>query len=437
MDFLNKLIRRNKTGNFLAEELKEQPLELDNPSRGWYRIVHYEATVDPAPLLVRNAGSVTDGLELVTIGISGFPDGPISGEAIGNIKRILQWYKDWEREIILRISYDHEGKAPEREPFFFKHVLGHITQVGEAIAEYADSILVYQGLLVGNWGEMHTSRFLDPGKLKQLSEALQTGTGGKIPTAVRKPVQWRMIHLDASIAKTPDPQNCGFFDDAILGSMTDMGTYGDRRRENARWDEPWCKEDELAFLKPIGCKIPVGGEVVAPPQGAMLSLEETAAELKKMQVTYLNAYHDPVMLNAWREQKWEANDCWKGVNGFRYIGAHLGYRYVVTGADSVKTSAVGQKSLVTVTIANVGFAGIYRPVSVCLEWQQKNGTRRKDCMLPDLRTMNGRDTFTLTLELENAIGDIFLSMENKHTHKICYFANVSDDRGRVKLGRIV
>lgn len=437
MDLLNKLIRKNKSGNFSAEVLKEQPLEIDNPSRGWYRIVHFDATEDPAPLLVRNAGSVSDTLELVIIGISGFQDGPISYEAICNIKRILQWYKDWEREIILRISYDHEGKAPEREPFFFKYVLEHIKQVGEAIAEYSDVILVYQGLLVGNWGEMHTSRFLDPGKLKQLSDALQASSNGKVPTAVRKPVQWRMMHLDASISKIPDARNCGIFDDAIMGSMTDMGTYGDRRRENARWDEPWCKEDELAFLQPIGWKIPVGGEVVAPPQGAMLTLEESVAELKKLQVTYLNAYHDPVMLNTWREQKWEGNDCWKGVNGFRYIGAHLGYRYVVTGADSVKVSAMGQKSLVTVTIANVGFAGIYQPVSVCLEWQQKNGNRRRDCMLQDLRTMNGKDTFTLTLELDNAVGDIFLSMENKHTHKNYFFANVSDDRGRVLLGRIV
>ena len=36
----------------------------------------------------------------------------------------------------------------------------HMEQLGEVFSEYEDQIYIVQGVLVGNWAEMHSSRYL-------------------------------------------------------------------------------------------------------------------------------------------------------------------------------------------------------------------------------------------------------------------------------------
>lgn len=65
--------------------------------------------------------------------------------------------------MILRVCYDTEGKGMEREPQRIFVVQRHMQALGSLAERYADAILTVQGVFVGSWGEMHTSRFLRPG----------------------------------------------------------------------------------------------------------------------------------------------------------------------------------------------------------------------------------------------------------------------------------
>ena len=102
-----------------------------NPSRGWYNIFPFRLKKD------------------------------YDFEAIGQINDILEFFKKYDREVILRFVYDEDGKGLENEPDSINLVKRHISQIGEAVLPFKSNILTMQGALIGSWGEMHTSRYAD------------------------------------------------------------------------------------------------------------------------------------------------------------------------------------------------------------------------------------------------------------------------------------
>ena len=78
--------------------------------------------------------------------------------------------------MILRVCYDTEGKGMEREPQRIFVVQRHMQALGSLAERYADAILTVQGVFVGSWGEMHTSRFLRPDQICLLAQ-----TGSMVP----------------------------------------------------------------------------------------------------------------------------------------------------------------------------------------------------------------------------------------------------------------
>ena len=54
----------------------------------------------------------------------------------------------------------------------------------------------------------------------------------------------------------------GLFDDGILGSETDLGTFGVEPGSEAGWGSPWSTEDELIFEEQLCRYVPQGGEVL-------------------------------------------------------------------------------------------------------------------------------------------------------------------------------
>ena len=87
--------------------------------------------------------------------------------------------------MILRFSYDLEGKGLEKEPGSIRLVEEHMQQIGEVIREYADDIFAVQGILIGNWGEMHGSRYLTPDAFRTLTDTMIKAVDGACPVAVR------------------------------------------------------------------------------------------------------------------------------------------------------------------------------------------------------------------------------------------------------------
>ena len=98
---------------------------------------------------------------LVRFDIGAFRGMSLSEEALEYADEILKCFHSRGKEIILRVLYDTQGKGMEREPTLFSIVLTHMRQLGAVVRAYESDILITQGLFIGNWGEMHGSKFLD------------------------------------------------------------------------------------------------------------------------------------------------------------------------------------------------------------------------------------------------------------------------------------
>lgn len=320
---------------------RESAKDVRNPGRGWYRIYTYtlgeNETGDLPPTLYEG-----ESLALVLINIGAYKDGPITKEGLSSIERILSAFAGSGVDMLLRIVYDTQGKGIENEPASFSQVIAHVEQIGEVLLKYAEYICVFQGLFVGSWGEMHTSKFLSDKFLRQITEALLESTEGRIKIAFRTPTHLRRIAVSGDELY----EKIGFFDDAMLADETHLGTFSTLPQEEVGWVNPWCIKEEMAFIEKASHCVPFGGEVLSGTNA--LTSEEIIKQLGLLHVSYLNCMHDAACLESWKALPTE-----QGVSVYDYVGAHLGYRFVVESAELVKK---GKEYSLDISIANKGFA---------------------------------------------------------------------------------
>jgi len=177
-------------------------------------------------------------------------------------------------------------------------------QLAPVINCYADHIHILQGIFVGNYGEMNNSIYLSTQSMTALLTRLADLTDPSIYLSVRTPAQWRSITSSVSLP-FPFPtfdgslmSRLGLFNDGMLGSDTDLGTYGTISRDGSETPgDKGTQQEELAFQDMLCRYVPNGGEAV---------IDNT---------TY------------------PGDDCFDGCTGYKYIRAHLGYRYVLQSSD--------------------------------------------------------------------------------------------------------
>lgn len=423
---------------FQKADLSENTDEIRNPARGWYRIYPFMAEDTPnLKTIACSMADSTDSLALVIINIGAYREGDIDEKGLKNIRGILRFFASNQLDIILRITYDHEGKAFEREPFFFEQVKKHLKQLVPILKEFSSNIFIYQGLLVGNWGEMHTSRFLTPAKLNDLWNILKSELKDDMYFSVRKPVQWRMLHTGDDEKENYKEACMGLFDDAIFGSESHLGTFGVESRERAGWEEQWCREDELDFEDKLCTYVPNGGEALCGEQyiheGA---LNETIAVLKKMHVTYLNKQYDRLLLNIWTEWTWQEADAWQGRSVYDYIGNHLGYRFLIKDVQVVESRKISNEMDITICVENVGFANLYQEADVYLICEDELEHQYERKLDVDMRTWNSNCVQTIHAHVRKLNCRIYLSAVLKNDRRRVHFANYYGKNGRVLLGII-
>ena len=347
-----------------------------NPSKGWYGL--YPFVISEEPDFDNLVWSLADGdvIALVRIDIGRRQPGvgtgsPFTDAELDRADRILTWFEKHSREVILRITYDTEGKGMEHEPSLIKNVAGHMRQLGPVIAAHADNIIVHQGIFVGSWGEMHDSKFLSENAVCELYETLVSACGNKVRIAVRTPMQHRFImkyltrYMGTGNADT-DTNNAymdtdilrpALYNDAILSSEDDMCTYAGGRTVWADYQDDVCTYAVC------------GGEAIH--DNPLNDYDNAVKELANMHITYLNRQYDMAVLDKWRSN-----------NGYDYIGTHLGYRFVVTdtavGRDAEeetggKTQTGVGSIYINVRIANRGFACVYDRVRLLAEFRGKDG----------------------------------------------------------------
>ena len=249
------------------------------------------------------------------------------------------------------------------------------------ISRHKGEILIHQGIFVGSWGEMHSSKFLSAAPMTELVQTLYKAIGGICPIAVRKPEQLRSIVEQLELEKKT-AVSLTLFNDGIFGSETDLGTYGTEPRiDNSSNNRAWVRQDELDWQETQMQRSFTGGEAVGmpnvinevSPRSTANSLDSSLMirELDQMHLSYLNSTYRQEQLNVWKNQSMT----WNGetISVYDYIGRHLGYRFTVIDAKQIKNKEAkkapkdlqAQSSTdnishytMQITIRNTGFANL-------------------------------------------------------------------------------
>lgn len=414
-------------------ELIESTEELYNPGRGWYQIHTFETGTCRTPEEMRSSLHETDALVLLLIRIPARLE-VLSQKELDWIRCILKTFSEAGKDILLRFVYDLEGKGLENEPDRFAIVEKHFQQLSELMGTQQQFIFVYQGILVGSWGEMHTSRYLSSRYLSRLASIFRESTGGRIYHSVRKPVQWRQLFVREDWERAAKIAKTGLYNDGILASETDLGTFGNQSGEEAGWEQPWLPLEELDFEERLCRYAPQGGEVVYGEMTEKMSLEQIAGRLSRMNLSYLNRDHDQRVFEIWKKLRWEKEDVWQEMNGFDYIGRHLGYRFVVRQAI-LKPKRKEMK--LQLEIENIGFARMYEEAELLLEYEDPNGNTEIWKIETDVRNWNPGERVCLSQSLISGAGKYFLSMRRCHDGRRVYFANRQGEKGHLLLGEVI
>lgn len=334
----------------------ESTVAVSNARRGWYRIFPVILGEKWDPAVAETSLAAGDTLVLLEILI---PGEDIEEQDLQRLCDVFSFFVQKKLDLILRFSYDFEGKGREKDPSSLSVVERHMRQIFPVLNEFSDHIFVLQGIFLGSWGEMQSSRYLTKENIQKLEKEIKENLSPKIIRSVRKPVHWRMLCTDE---KEVFSEKIGLYNDGMFGSETDLGTYAvpGEEREYA-WEEVWPPEKEQAFIAQCAKYAPIGGEVIG---GASQTADNIVLRLRTEGITYLNRDHDKKELERWKTMDCGADGVWKGHSLYDYVEAHLGYCFVLRKGSLRKKF---HRSIVTLEIENTGFAVSYKEIYMNLE----------------------------------------------------------------------
>jgi len=436
--FQNMNIFRGRDG-FQKADLSETEEKITNPERGFFQIFPFVIGEPVDYTTVKSCLLPDESLVLVIFDLRVYIRAELPSEALGQMREILGFFAEEGKDVILRGVYDREGKAMEKEPSLFGQVSRHMEQIAMLLGESGIKAFVWQGLLVGNWGEMHGSRYLDDKYLCSLAELLQDHAAGKLYFAVRTPALLKKTLRTGAIKEAAD-KGWGLFNDALMGSETDCGTYsvGEvQRREEISYAA------KAALCAPFGGEVVRGETTVDRSYAEQLSREDVLKYLSQMHVTYLNRQHDVSVLEGWKRH---------GI--YDYVETHLGYRFRVTDVKArVCEGDAGDALTGKLLIENSGFAPIYSETESCIIVEDASGKRTQTPVSldlsgdrplgPDSGAVSREPDFTTKFETDFSI-DIpgaavrpvrfFLLTGRRRDGRTIRFANRQTPDGSVLLG---
>ena len=361
-----------KEGAWSAAFRPEGREALKNPWRGWTELTQFalcdDADADAAYLPTEH------GLSLLEVNVSAYRDRPLGDRGLVALDRLLSRFRAAGQTLALRPLYDWSGDCWRYEPDEIQLVKTHIGQLRPLLKEYADILFVVQGVLLGNWAEMHGSAHLTGANIRALLTALWEASDERTWLAVRTPAHWRAAtRCEAFDEGHPLAGRLSLYNDAMLSSPDDFGTYAPPDATPATPLSKRPPKAELAFQSALCLHAPNGGETAAPYQDN----EGMAfcAAMDALRPTYLSAHHHPDVLAGWKKTPFAGRGAWRGASCYEAIGARLGYRLVL---DSVKC----KHGTLSLALTNVGCAGLYRRESVELRLLGAGETSAAPIVLP-------------------------------------------------------
>ena len=342
------LFAKSKPVALYKKEIEDKDVKKHaNPGRGFYSIFPFDLTNDIDKDALSTSIRSDQELVLVEIDLSAYRDSDLDEYAKNRLHDIMSFFRSKKKDMIIRFCYDLIGHAVDSEPESITRVISHMDEVGRICINYKDAIFLIQGLFIGNWGEMHSSKYAGEETIKKLYRAYRLGPMGELYLSVRTVSQLKLLleeseHLrsvldyDGRLTEEmkKSVSKVGLFDDAIMYGEDDMGTYRDYERDEA-----------LSYIGKNCIKVPVGGEALSSDEE--LYPEDVVDILKKMRLNYLNSQHDKALLNRWKHTEY------KGGMLYDYIEAHMGYVLFVSEVNFDK-----KENKLSVYIKNLGFGSL-------------------------------------------------------------------------------
>lgn len=285
---------------------------------------------------------------LLELCLEHFRDRDLDGAALSNVRAMLEFFALRGRQILFRGTYDLEGRAMEKEPVRLGQILAHMEQIAPLLLDFASHVLLVQGLFVGAWGEMHSSRYVDASSLQTLYRHWRTLTRGRLRLSLRTP----------ALADLAGAEDVGLYDDALLADDGDMGTFP-RGRDRCR---PW--------WKPMVAAAPFGGEALL---GMDLDARATEALLRDMELSYLNIQYDSRLLDRWRAMAYGQGSF------FDHVERHMGYRFLLRRLAWRRGWGCAE---LEIELENTGWARCYEELYWELEREESSHAKEGGRALP-------------------------------------------------------
>ena len=427
---------------YMAEAFAESSEPLANPYQGFYHIIGYTLSDEYTSANASyQTDSYTASLALLEINLKNYRKTEISETGLAQFNDILEAWSQAPSnpKLILRFLYDWDGIAAVTEPDSLDRILTHMDQISPLVKQHQDLIYIIQGIFIGNWGEMHHSRFMDGASVGTLIRHLNAVIAPSIYLSVRTPAQWRMINDVYNVPSTfpafgTDDSlmgRLGLFNDGMLGSESDLGTYGNTaRRDAASPAYQGTRQEELAFQNRFCRYVPHGGEVIF--NNNLSELETSVSALRTMHVSYLNADYDGRVMEKWRNTVWTGNDIFRGCDGYSYVKAHLGYRYLIRTCKIKKSGWLIPDWTLTLTMENSGFANTLKPFrTTILLKNAETGTCTAVPFDIDLRNLRSgqKKSFSVKLplkELERGSYQVYFSVTDETSGQMILLGNTNE-----------
>lgn len=375
-------------------------------------------------------------IELLQIHIGSYKDKDISVAGLEQIRRTFEAYvqREYQVSLIVRFLYDWEGNGAQSDPSSINIVLRHMEQLGEIISEYEDQIYIVQGVLVGSWAEMHSSRYLTGDNYQTLIRKMDETMPDSVFLAVRTPAYWRMaagrkepLKEEEAWKRTEMISRMSLFNDGILGNELDCGTYGGvPENQSESLQDRWIRADELAFQNILNLYVPNGGEAVL--DNRLNDLENADQAFRTMHISYLNKAHDTEVIEKWKNTEY-SNDgsVYDGLTGYEYIERHMGYRFVIRETEVTRSGWKWEPAGITVQIENIGYAPRYTScVTEILIRNVKTGELQTLTAGTDVRKWRPGEitSFTVPLDIaEDGEYKVWLRVTGEKDKKTVLFAN--------------
>ena len=133
------------------------------------------------------------------------------------------------------------------------------------------------------------------------------------------------------------------------------------------------------------------------------NLETSVSVLRTMHVSYLNVDYDRRVLDAWRRAVWTGNDAFHGCDGYRYVQAHLGYRYLIRACRLKRSGWLRPALALSLTLQNTGFSNTMKPFRTDIVLKQvQTGVCSRIPFPMDLRRLGSGQTRSCSVKLPAA-----------------------------------